>query len=396
MPTKKIPTLMGMNNAAEEHALEVGGQSPRLYLRDAVNVDFSDTGRIQMRPGIARQVETPFRYLWQSPLHKDCFAQIGASWVLVNLADWSHQILCDIGEGEIFHTLLNNLVCVSGDNGIFVYNGAIAQKLTIDTPAAVRLAQSSSGSMNPGSYACAISWLRNGLESAVSELAKVELQTKGGINIHLPLCLDESITHVRLYLSDENGGELRQAEDYPIDQLSISLSRLPELGRAAQFQHLSPMPSGNFLKVWRGRLLVVRRNVLHFSEAMAYHLTDERYNFIQFPQRITFIEPVDGGVWIGQVTHVLFLRGADIREMVIENKASAAPISGSSTLVPSEDMGEASQGGLACAVWLAENGYVIGLPGGALAEPHAGVIQNLTAKRGQSVRFDQKLMAMVS
>lgn len=397
MATKKLQNWSGMDNRQEDAALEVAGKTPSLHIRDAVNVDFTETGRIALREGVTQLSDKPLKYLWQSSLHGDCFAALGHDWVKINPMTWEHEILvAGVVTGPIYHQVLNNRIVMSCSTGLYVHDGQESHNLCIDTPAAPMPSQSGDGSLSKGDYHVAISWLRDGQESALSESAKIKIESNGSININFPLCLDSSVTHVRLYMTEQNGGELRQIEDYPISQFSIQLSSAPQLGRAAIFQYLSPMRSGAYLKIWRGRLLSVQRNILYFSEPMAFHLTDERYNFLQFAQRITFIEPVESGVWIGQVDHVVFLRGNDPKGMIQERKPSTRPISGSSNIVKSEMLIPDIAQGADTAVWLAENGYNLGTSQGQLIEIQSNHLHNITAKSAQLVGFDQKIMAVVN
>ncbi|OTG70564.1 hypothetical protein B9T38_11925 [Acinetobacter sp. ANC 4218] len=396
MAVKKIPAFLGINNVKEDAALEIRGDSPGLFVRDAVNINFSDSGRAELAQGMQLQSSKAIRDLWQSPLHKECFAALDGQWVKVNLDTWDTEPLIECGNGPLFHIVLNNLVCMACDNGLFIYDGQTAKRLTIDTPARPQANVKSGYSLDQGDYSFAISWLANGLESALSEIEKVQLLDKSGVQLQLPMCLDSHVTHVRIYMSDPGGSELRQAFELPIDTMSVDIPALPELGRAATFQYLSPMKSGDFLRLWRGRLWVVRSNVLYFSEAMTYHLTDERYNFIQFPQRIRFIEPVDGGIWVGQADHVVFLRGQDMRNMVIEHKASRAPVYASSALLHSDMVKSLSQGGTWCAVWLAENGFVVGTADGQLVELQSESIKGISAQSSQLVGFADRLVAVVN
>lgn len=396
MAVKKIPAFLGINNVKEDAALEIKGDSPGLFVRDAVNISFSDTGRAELAKTMQLQSSKAIRDLWQSPLHKECFAALDNQWVKVNPDTWDTEPLIECGAGPLFHIVLNNVVCMACDNGLFTYDGQNAKRLTIDTPARPQANVKSGYSLDQGDYSFAISWLANGLESALSEIEKIQLQKESGVQLQLPMCLDSSVTHVRIYMTDPGGGELRQAFEFPIDTMSVDIPALPELGRAATFQYLSPMKSGDFLRLWRGRLWVARSNVLYFSEAMAYHLTDERYNFIQFPQRIRFIEPVDGGIWVGQADHVVFLRGQDMRNMVIEHKASRAPVYASSNLLHSDMVKSLSPGGNWCAVWLAENGFVVGTAEGQLVELQSNAIQGITAQSSQLVGFADRLVAVVN
>jgi len=388
--------LAGINNVAEDAALQRGGDAARLYVRDAVNVDLTPAGKAELRPGVRRVTDAPYRHLWQSPLHRDTFATLGDQWVRVDPATWSHEPLATLGEGPVSHVVLNNLVCVAGKAGIFTYDGATAQRLTLDTPAAP-LVLVGEGSLDAGAYGVAVAWLRGSLESAPSAITTVHVPASGALEITLPLCLDTTVTGVRLYLTRPNGGELAREQDYALDAATIMVRVPPKLGAPAQFQHLSPMPTGLYLAYWRGRLLTAKANVLRFSEALAYHLHNERHGFVQMPQRITFVLPVDGGIWVGQVDHVAFLAGSSPDQLSMVRKTARAPVPGSAILVDSDTIGgELSQGGGATAIWLAENGYVAGTGSGQVVELQAGALRGIAGQSGTSVVLDRRLLTAVT
>lgn len=388
--------LTGMNNVAEDAALQRGGREPFHFVRDAVNVDLTPAGKAELRPGVRLVTPSRYRNLWQSPLHRDTFGTLAGQWVKVDPLTWASEVLAEIGEGVASHEVLNNLVCVAGQAGIFTYDGAQAQRLTLDTPPAP-LVLVGEGSLPAGGYGVAVAWLRGPLESAASAIKTVQVPASGALEITIPLCLDSSVTGARLYLTKPGGGELMREQDYPLSSPSILVSVSPKLGAPAQFQHLSPMPTGRYLSYWRGRLLVAKGNVLRFSEALAYHLHNERHGFVQMPQRITFVRPVDGGIWVGQVDHVAFLSGSSPDQLSVMRKASRAPVPGSAILVPAEVVGSnLAGGGSSVAVWLAENGYVAGTSEGGLSEIHAGVMRGITAQAGTSVVLDRRLLTAVT
>lgn len=388
--------LAGINNVAEDAALQRGGDAARLYVRDAVNVDLTPAGKAELRPGRRLVTATPYRNLWQSPLHRDTFGTLGDQWQKVDPATWAGESLATIGEGPVSHAVLNNLVCAAGPAGIFAYDGAQAQRLTLDTPAAP-LVLVGDGSLPEGAYGVAVAWLRGSLESAPSAITTVHVPASGALEITLPLCLDTTVTGVRLYLTRPNGGELAREQDYALDAATIMVRVPPKLGAPAQFQHLSPMPTGLYLAYWRGRLLTAKANVLRFSEALAYHLHNERHGFVQMPQRITFVQPVDGGIWIGQVDHVAFLSGSSPDQLSVMRKTARAPVPGSAILVDADTIGgELSQGGGATAIWLAENGYVAGTGSGQVVELQAGALRGIAGQSGTSVVLDRRLLTAVT
>lgn len=393
-----IPLLpmAGINNVAEDAALQRGGDAPKLYVRDAVNVDITESGLPQLRSGVRPVTTTAYRNLWQSPLHGDVFGTLGDQWVRIDPASWTHEALATIGEGDVSHEVLNNRVVVSGPAGLFVFDGSSAQRLTFDSAAPPMVAALGGGSLAAGTYGAAVAWLRGDLESQTSEATFVEVGEGGLLRVAFPLCMDPSVTGVRLYLTRQDGGELARAGDYPANADPVDVPLLPELGRPAQFRNLSPMPAGAFLRYWHGRLLTARLNVLRWSEAMGYHLHDERHGFLQMPQRITFIEPVEGGIWIGQVDHVAFLEGAAPEGFSVRRLASRAPVPRSSIRLPAEAVGAAAEGGREVAVWLAENGYVLGTASGTMIELQAGVLKGITSLYGSSVLAGRRIITAVS
>lgn len=396
-PTSIYP-LAGIDNASPyDDALQVKGsrsQEARTFLRDAVNVDISDTGRASMRPGLRKVADVALTNLWQSPLHRDTFARLGDQWVKVDPSTWGCQPLATIGESPVSHLVLNSTVLVAGHDGIFQYDGATARRFTLDAPPPPMVAPGA-GSLGPGTYGAAVAWLRGTTESPLSGVTHCTLGADGGIDVTLPLCLDATVTQVRLYMTRQNGGEPLRGGDYPISTTFVSLPLLPELGAPAQFQYKEPMPTGAYLAYWRGRLLTARTNVLLFSEAMAYHVHDPRHGFVQMPQRITFVAPVDGGIWVGQVDHVVFLAGSSLGELTLYRKTAKPPVPGSVVALDAEDTDGLTGKGGAVVAWLAENGFVLGSPDGGVEEKHDRRLGGIAGKQGSSAVFANRLTTAI-
>lgn len=395
MPDISLMPLTGMNTEAEDAELHRGGREPRHFLRDAVNIDITQGGKAKLRPCVKHITAEPIKFLWQSPLHGDTFGVEDGDWVKVDTDAWETEPLAFIGDGDVSHEVVNNLVFVAGPAGIFTYNGSKSERLTIATPPAP-FATIGAGSLNSGKYGLAVSWLRNRQESALSELYHADVLDNDGLQVTLPMILDPEVTGTRLYMTRQDGGELLRVGDYKPGVTIVSLPSLPDLGAPAQFKNLSPMPTGKYMKYWRGRLVTATANVVRFSEALAYHLHDERHGFIMMPQRVTFIVPVSGGIWVGQTNHVIFLQGSSLEELSIVRKSSKSPIAGSAILIESDALGgDLGAGGNGSAFWLAENGYVVGTPDGQLIELHKGVIGGVTAEQGTSVVLDRRVLTAV-
>ncbi|OFE44634.1 hypothetical protein [Acinetobacter towneri] len=408
MAALKLFPILGMNNVVADDGLQVGGDSTKLFVRDAVNIDVTDTGRIALRKGAAQVSGLNFKNIWQSPLHKDVFATLGEQLVKLNPVTWQYDVLAMVGNSALRYEVVNNLIYIASDKEILIYNGQQLQSLSIATPAAPILTMlESGGALKGGSYSVAISWLRGQQESGLSQVDSGNIEIKTNVNsyddtfasiqINLPYCLDTSVTEVRVYVTHRNGSELLHYADYPINTNIITITNLEQIGMSARFKGLSPMPTGKYMKYWQGRLITADKNILRFSEPLAYHLHDERFGFVMMPQRITFILPVDGGIWVGQVTHVVFLTGTKPQDMTFQAKTAHAPVPDSAIEIDANDIGgNISQGGNCTALWLAENGYVLGTSSGQIIELQAGILKGVTAKSGRSVRLGRRITTIVT
>lgn len=395
--------LAGINNVQDDDALMRGGDSPVLFVRDALNVDITSTGKLHLRSGSELITTLKFENLWQSPLHHDVFATLDGELVKVNTQTWTFENLIFVGQNVRFE-VINNLVYINGSRGLFSYNGFAVSPLTIDTPASPLLQQYGNGTLKTGQYGVAISWLRNGVESAVSAMSHVELSGQSNydqindlsINVTLPFCLDDTVTDVAIYVTKRNAGELYKFGTYPVSTNQVSIQEIDRLGKLAEFQYLSPMPSGKFMKYWNGRLITAERNVIKFSEPMAYHLYDERHGYMMMPQRITFIQPVDGGIWVGQTDHVAFLTGAQPKDMSYTRKSTQAPIYDSCISVDADLVGDDVSQNSNVALWLAENGYVLGTATGQIIQYQAGHLKGISARLSRSVRLGRRIITAVT
>lgn len=390
MANQSFMPCRGIDNTSEDGAMVQGGREPYVYVRDAVNVNVTPAGKIDMIASGGKVTDSVYKNLWQSPLHKDVFAMYVNDWVKVNPNSWSHEVLATIGSSDVYHAVLNNMVVVAGKHGLYTYDGQTCQPLTIDTPPAPIAMGDIDKTQQTRSIA--ISWVRGSTESSLSDYVTAGAE----VELVLPLVTDPTISSVNIYATNVGGTDMQLAGTVDRDTTSFNLTADHKLGMAAQFAHLSPMPTGKYLCYWRGRLITATANVIRFSEPLAYHLHDERHGFIQTSQRITFIQPVDNGLWVGQVDHVLFIEGSNPDDMSVSIKSAQAPVPNSAIQTNSNDIGEAAEGGSLVTVWLARNGYVAGNSMGQIIEYQAGRIDNINGQDSTTVRLARRLVTAVS
>jgi len=388
---KRLTPLLGMDNVSDDESMSNFGKTPFVKLRDAVNVNITSAGRMELRDTGAVVTETPYKNLWCSPLHGDTFGTLNGELVKIDTSNWSHVALNIELKGSVNYLVVNNFIIISDALALYKYDGAGVIKLTIGTPPPP-MARLSTGALLDGTYTVAIAWSKDGRESGLS--SSLSLNVEGGIELILPYNYSEDADQVVIYMTERNGSELLKVGAVTVNTATFNISSDKDLTRAAQFQNLSPMRTGKFLKLWRGRLLTADKNMLYFSQALNFHLCDERYDYIALPQRVTFVEPVESGVWVGQSNSVVFLSGNDVRDLRLVQTGAKAPVPGTALRVNSDLLGEAAAG-LESVLWLAENGYCVGTPSGNLVEAHANTLKGITAKGGQSVRFDDRIVTVL-
>lgn len=399
MKSKNIFPILGMNTVSDT-ARQQGN-----FVRIANNIDINPNGTIELRSGKDKVSDMSIHHLWQSPLHKDVFGLYDGYWCVVNPYDWTVKKLTEIGNTPLYHALVNNRVVVAGQHGLYEYDGQTAKPLTIPTPP-LPVVQGTKQGQDFGEYVSgldetthrartrviAISYLVGQKEGGLSSTVKIDADS---VTITLPMVFDRAITHINIYITEQGGAELKLLASVPKDTTEYRFDTGVILGKPATTQHLDSMMTGKYLALWRSRLVVAKSNVIYFSEPLNYHLTDERHNYIAMPQRVTFLEVVEGGIWVGQTTGVAFLQGVDIDEMTISHKAVQAPIADSSTQMPSETVGELSNGGSTVALWLSANGYCVGTSDGSVVEYHAGVMNGITGI-GSTVQVGQRVVTAIT
>lgn len=389
MANQSFMPCFGIDNVSEDAAMIQGGRELFVFVRDVNNMNVTPAGKLEMIASGGKVASQPYKNIWQSPLHKDVFAVLGDNLVKVK-PDWTHDHLLSIGGGHVVYEILNNHVIVASKQGLFVYDGQTCQPLTIDRPP-IPVAYGGIDSSQQ-TRSIAISWLRGSMESPLSDYVTAGTQTE----VVLPMVFDSAITGVNIYSTSIGGTDMQLAGTVNRDATNFTITEDHKLGMAAQFAHLSPMPTGKYLCYWRGRLITATANVIRFSEPLAYHLHDERHGFIQTAQRVTFIQPVDGGLWVGQVDHVIFIQGSHPDDMNITIKNTEAPVPDSAIQIGRAEIGEIAEGGDQAVVWLARNGYVAGNSMGQIIEYQAGRIDNVNGQSSTTVRLARRLITAVS
>lgn len=215
--------------------------------------------------------------------------------------------------------------------------------------------------------------------------------TRSGIQVS-GLTLPDATYKTRLYLSTTNGESLFHYADYDGDITTINVrDGLSRLQSPLTRQFKSPPPAFHHITEFNGRMLYGVGNVVYVSDPFDYESIDSRYGFIQVEGEVRMLGAVEGGVFIGTNRKTYFLRGDDLTQALLKERAAYGVISNTMARLEAADMQIADGVDGEALIWTSARGICIGLPDGSVKNLSAGVVNFLGAHSGASIvkRSDQ-------
>ncbi len=322
----QLKKFTGINN------ISASSQLSNSELSRAENVDIHPDGSITRRGGITRS----------STVGVSSLATLGGLSVgvsqgdLVRVTPTNAVVLqSGVGSARMWYTLLPDGT-VMYSNGLHggVTDGTDAWSLGVSIPPDVGVASSGTPAFS-GAYRYAITYVRDrdGAESPPAYAAPI--YPVGGIYLTgLPTRAGHSIN---IYLSTRDGEALFLAGNTVTGTFTFGGTD-SDLMVPCRSDHLYPTPVGTLNAFWRGRVLSVQGNVLWASEPHRWGLCDMARNFKQFSHPITAVLPVNGGIYIGTESQLLFLRGDQFDKLVQEVRSDRGVLLGSGVTTDAGDI----------------------------------------------------------
>lgn len=385
------PFSVGIDHVTSDTKLAPGA------VHDAVNGDFNRSGEFTRRNGFAPLLSASgLHSLWTSPATQWTFCGQGASLCQVRqTGSGSLDVAPLVETGSMapisFDDLNDGVLYANAAGAGFIRNG-IALPLALPTPGAPAAVATSNGGLSAGRYGVGVS-LMGESESALSGLTFIDVPEGGGIRLTLQTDTFDRL----LYRTAPNGDALYLCASAP-GALTSYLIGNGALGRLSETRHLAPLPGGQIIRQWRGRTFVARGDTVYFSEPMRYGLYSPREGFMQFASRVTLMEAVENGIFIGGTGGVIFLQGTKPSDFELKATSALAPYEGSGTVVPASLFGgDIGKSGDHVATWLAPNGFVIGTSTGQLIETQSDriAIADSGATQARTFVHDRRLTSII-
>lgn len=355
--------FMGINNVQPEHRLT--GKD----LIAAENVDIGLTGEITRCNGFTLADEACHKNLHQAQgfMLATCGSVLTAIWPdgarhVIHPALGADRVwYCDLPDGRTTYT-----------NGLIhgVTDGRTGVERSVPVPDSLGVPDAAFGKLHPGNYRYHLTHVRlsDRLEgpAITSEPVAVE---QGGLHlIGLP-ARDGYAINVYLSGKDGEGAYLAGSTTassfaYEGDNASLVLP--------CRTVGTEPFPVGTITAFWRGRVLVAKGNVLWAGRPSVTHLSDWR-DFKQLAGKITAIQPVDDGVYVGTDQDLIFLSGTTWDQLAHQPTKRGPVVPGSGVTVRGDRLkfgdGAGTGMGMVC---IAGGEIVAGFNGGQTSSLTAG------------------------
>lgn len=377
---------------------------PEGALREALNVDLSDAGKPRRRAGYTKvYADTLCHSVFTVPgmtvfVANGVLKRLNPDYTVTELQaglDPQRFVSYDFVDGVLYW--------MNGAQAGRVLPSGTAAPWWVPGPAGEPLvAASSVGGLDAGSYQVAVTFEDAGGRESGAGLATVVSVPAGG-GISLASIPQGDADTVNVYLSAANGHTLYLHRALPMGLTSAHLG-VGVRGRPLETQFLDPLPSGQILRHFYGRMLSAAGSTLFYSEAFRPGLCRLSRNYLQYPEPITVVQPVVDGVFV-VADKTYFVQALGTPEQAQATVDDTGGVLGTGLRVDASyfNLQEVS-GDIGC--WFGAEGLVLGLPGGqvlrmtegrlaldaygrgaSLARRKDGIQQVLTAVQGQASGF---------
>ncbi len=304
--TAPIGPFAGINNRLPDHQLGIVERGAKAgdYLRNAVNVDLTESGTLTRRKGVTMaQSGSDCHSLWSDEqgvyyADGDTLYRFPRDVVATGLPAGARVSFARLPTGE----------CVWSDGStINLVDKTVSAPLGIPVPnPAPIVSAAAGGSLRAGLYQVAVTTTNAaGEESGSTWPVQVSVPEDGVLQVS---GMPDGMKNV--YVSACNGDVLFLAVTTTASSYAFPVT--PAQGPQCPTLNLRPMPAGQIVRWFNGRLLAAVGPMLAYSEPFAPALHNPARGYIPFASRIVLLEPCQTGVFVATADETFWLSGNDI------------------------------------------------------------------------------------
>ncbi len=299
--------FLGINNKLPVEKL-VGEKGA--FVRDAVNVDLNDAGAFQRRPGETLiEALVRGRSLWADG-DIGYFAD-GAK--LKSFDGIDVRDVADLTSADANVSFTNTPRGVIWTDGaqLQLIAGGASTELTVAAPNPVPQATAvAGGAMQAGLYSVGFANVNAaGERSELTDVAQLQVPDNGAIDFVFPAGRAHD---TEVYVTAAGGSQLFREMTVPASDTTARLAIVTTEGQPLSDDVELPIPPGDMVREYRGRLITVVGQYVFYSLAYTYGRYLPAWNYIAHDGDVTLCEPCEEGVYLATAKKTWFLRGPDI------------------------------------------------------------------------------------
>lgn len=337
---KTIPKgpFIGINNRLPDFALHVKDTGD--FVRDAVNVDITDSGNIVRRKAMSLvQAVSGAHSLFGE------YVVISSAIYRITLPSYTQTLVKTLASDAAMSwcALNGDLYYSNGtDSGRFDESGNwYPWGLPLPSEPVVTTLP---GGLPPGYYQVAVSHARysggTGLanlleEGGIGPSNNYELTADGALRITLPSAVTGG-THINVYVSTQNGSVPMLQAVVEAGTATVDVTVLNQ-GRDAVQRYEEPLPAGHRVFEFNGRLCCLSGKVMHYGLPYRPGYYDPVGGRIPFPVDTSIAIGNQSGVYVS-ADKTYFIAGADLDgEVVLRDVLPYGAVPGTEFILPSEE-----------------------------------------------------------
>lgn len=385
MDTIKAERFRGINNRLPADRLrKLGERADGVFVADAVNVDLTDAGTFQRRPGRTRVgSDENCRGLFSMGSHG-----YYASGDTLKMLD-GNGLAVDVVTLVSPHANLSyaetpmGVVCSDGFKLYLLNRDAVSRVMPeAPNPPPYPIVVPNSGGLRAGLYGFSFACVVDGVRSRMTYPEFISVPE--GASIELPMLMKPD--DVAVFITAPDGEIFYREATIAAGFTTLTISGVTGRGEPVAYVVQERLPAGNLMGYFNGRLLAATGALLHIGMPYSPGLYRPGIDYIAMPETITLLAAADDGLWLATAKATYFLPGGDPLKAKLDQVAPYGAIPGTATRMPdSQDW-----------MWFTERGPVRA-SGGALTALQNEQIAFAPAEAGAAiVREENGLRSFVA
>ena len=282
----KFDNFKGMDNRNRADSLPEG------FLRNLVNVDVNDMGKLSLRDGS--------KIIYAGNVHslfEDYFME-GGSLKVLNADNTATTLSTGFGDEYMFFTRIADTVYFSNGVANAKMKGNIVSSWGVDRPPIQPEAQAvGNGNSFAGEYLYAITWIdENGEESGTPQAGSIKISDGNGIQLTKFVTPPTNIKNIAIYVSQANSETLYLYGEYDRSVSNITLKKhQSDIPLLTQFGNKPPV--SDVICSHNGKIYLASGSDVVFTDTNNYGLIMPN-NFLRFDSEIKIIASVPSALYV--------------------------------------------------------------------------------------------------